>query len=438
MRGAVMDAKRTALYGRLLLTLAVIAASFLPALHSTAEARVYIDITSPGFRQIPVAIYRLSGAGAGAEISDIIRDDLQFSGVFAYVDRDAYIETPLPVFDPGNWSPLGVEIVVKGSVSVDGDRLSATIYLYDVVEAKRLFQKQYKAALRHLRPLAHTISNDIYAAVTGASGVFRTKIAFIGQRDGRKGIYIMDWDGKRLQDTGVGGDLILSPHWSADGKRLIYSAARGRRWYIFLLDFKERKERLLVRSAGTNIAGDFLPDGSGFLFSSSKAGTPDIYLFDLRTSRQRRLTRWRGIEVSPSVSPDGKRVAFVSDHGGSPQVYVMDIGGGNVRRITFSGNYNTSPAWSPQGDRIAYSGRVYGKNQIFTVAPDGSDPLQLTDRGNNEEPSFSPDGRYITFTSDRDGARGVYIMRANGEAQKRITARDIRAFGPRWSPKKIF
>ncbi len=424
---------------RVLLIVLLAAFCLLPAfLHSPAEARVYIDITSPGFRQIPIAIYKLSGSPAGGKISGIIKDDLQFSGVFSYVDRDAYIETSLPVFNPQNWSPLGVEIVVKGSVTTDGDRVSATIYLYDVVEGKRVFQKEYRSVRKHLRPLAHTISNDIYRAVTGEDGVFRSKIAFIGQKGKKKSIYIADWDGKRLKNTGVGGDLILAPHWSSDGKRLIYSAARGRQWLIFLLDFNEKKERLLVRSAGTNIAGDFLPDGSGFLFSSSKAGTPDIYLFDLRTSRQKRLTRWRGIEVSPSVSPDGKQVAFVSDHGGSPQVYIMNINGSNVRRVTFNGNYNTSPAWSPRGDRIAYSGRIYGKNQIFIVSPDGADPLQLTDRGNNEEPSLSPDGRYLTFTSDRDGRKGVYIMRANGEAQKRITAKDIRAFGPKWSPKKIF
>ncbi|GMT48096.1 MAG: protein TolB [bacterium] len=431
--------RRYAVCSRLLLVILLAAFCLLPVfMHATAEARVYIDITSPGFRQIPIAIYELSGAPAGAEISGIIKDDLQFSGVFSYVDRDAYIETSLPVFDPRNWSPLGVEIVVKGSVTTEGDQVSATIYLYDVVEGKKVFQKEYRAVRKQLRPLAHAISNDIYKAVTGEDGVFRSRIAFIGEKGGKKNIYIADWDGKRLINTGVGGDLILAPHWSRDGKRLIYSAARGRQWFIFLLDFKEKKERLLVRSRGTNIAGDFLPDGSGFLFSSSKAGTPDIYLFDLRTSRQKRLTRWRGIEVSPSVSPDGKKVAFVSDHGGSPQVYIMNINGSDVRRVTFTGNYNTSPVWSPRGDRIAYSGRIYGKNQIFIVSPDGADPLQLTERGNNEEPSFSPDGRFITFTSDRDGRKGVYVMRANGEAQKRITAKDMRAFGPRWSPKKIF
>jgi TolB protein len=107
--------------------------------------------------------------------------------------------------------------------------------------------------------------------------------------------------------------------------------------------------------------------------------------------------------------------------------------GSEVKRVSFEGSYNTSPSWSPKGDKIVFSGRR-GANQVFTVNPDGTELIQLTSEGNNEEPSFSPDGRYITFSSDRDGVKGIYIMRANGEAQKRITPRNLRAYGPRWSP----
>ena len=112
------------------------------------------------------------------------------------------------------------------------------------------------------------------------------------------------------------------------------------------------------------------------------------------------------------MSPDGKYIAFVSDKGGSPQVYTVRRDGSDVRRITFKGSYNTSPSWSPKGDRIVFAGRQ-GTNQIFIVNPDGTGLTQLTTRGDNENPSFSPDGRYITFSSDRDGVKGIYIMRAN-------------------------
>jgi TolB protein len=68
------------------------------------------------------------------------------------------------------------------------------------------------------------------------------------------------------------------------------------------------------------------------------------------------------------------------------------------------------------------------------VKPDGSELMQLKEHGNNEDPSFSPDSRYITFTSDRDRTKGVYIMRSNGEASKRISPKGLRSTAPRWSP----
>jgi TolB protein len=192
-------------------------------------------------------------------------------------------------------------------------------------------------------------------------------------------------------------------------------------------------EKRIFVSRGTNMAGDFLPKGNSFVFSSTKDGTPDLYTYNIDSGTSKKLTSTFGIEVSPAVSPDGQFIAFVSDRGGTPQIYVMRSDGSEVRRVSFEGNYKTSPCWSPTGDRIAFAGRR-GKNQIFIVKPDGSELTQLTDAGNNEDPSFSPDGRYITFTSDRDRTKTIYIMRANGESQHRITPKDLRAFGPRWSP----
>jgi TolB protein len=77
---------------------------------------------------------------------------------------------------------------------------------------------------------------------------------------------------------------------------------------------------------------------------------------------------------------------------------------------------------------------INGKNQIVIMKLDGTGVVQLTDRGSNEEPSFSPDGRYIAFTSDRDGSKGIYLMRSNGEDQKRITPKGLKATSPGWSP----
>jgi TolB protein len=396
-----------------------------------AEAKVYIDITSPSLKKLPIAIYDLQGS-MGKEISDIVRDDLVFSGLFLYIDKSAYIEDPLTPINPQNWTPLGVEAVVKGSVTGEKN-LTVSVNLYDTLDVRPILSKQYQAERELVRQLAHSISNDIYQALTGSPAIFRTRIAFVAEDEGDKGIYLMDWDGGRVRKLGLKGKLVLTPHWSPDGSKLIYSSERGRQWGLYLLDFRGMTEKRVFASPGTNMAGDFFPGGDAVVFSSSKEGTPDLYYLSLRDQGLKRLTSSYGIEVSPAVSSDGNFIAYVSDQGGNPQIYVMRRDGTDVRRVTFEGSYNTSPSWSPSGDRIVFSCRR-GRNQICVIKPDGSDLIQLTDQGNNEDPSFSPDGRYIVFASDRNRTKGIYIMRANGEGLKMISPKDLRSTGPRWSP----
>lgn len=397
-----------------------------------AWARVYIDITSPAIKKLPIAISDFEGP-YGKEVSDIIRNDLDFSGLFDCLDSKAFVETSSQSFNPKNWSVLGAEIVVKGVVRTENGGLNLSVSVYDVTEARGIFRKEYKAGKDFLRPLAHTVSNDIYKEFTGQDGVFRTRIAYVIRHKDHDSLNIMDWDGYRSFDTGVKGSVILTPRWSKDGNLLLYSSERERRWNIYLLNLKGASEKKVFSSSGTNLAGDIVSKDE-ILLSSSKDGNPDIFLYNLAESRLKRLTSSRGIEVSPAISPDGKSIIFVSNRDGTPQLFIMDRDGHSMRRLTFHGPYNTSPSWSPKGDKIVFSGRVGGRNQIFIMDPDGSNLMQLTDLGNNEDPCFSPDGRYIVFTSDRDGEKAIYIMRSNGEAQRRITPKGLRASSPRWSP----
>lgn len=399
------------------------------AISAIANAEVRIVISSPE-RLLPIAISDLSGTH-GKELSDIIGDDLQSTGLFFVLERDAFIEKPGQAFRRENWSVLGAEAVLKGNVEVN-ENISVNIELYDVSDGTTIFMKKYEADRALMRQVGHSIANDIYMKITGNKGVFRTKIAFIVKGDSGKELYLMDWDGQRIKRLGIRASVLLAPRWSKDGLSLLYSAQREGRWAIYILTLSEVKERLIHFSKATLIAGDIM--GNEIIFSSSQKGTPDIYVYEISRNEMRNLTSMRGIEVSPSFSPDGKTIAFVSDMGGSPQVYTMDENGYNIKRITFDGSYNTSPSWSPIGDKIAFVGEYKGENQIFLVSPDGSDPMRLTEEGNNEDPCFSPDGRFVAFTSDRDGEKAIYIMRIDGEGQKRITPKGLKASGPRWSP----
>ena len=104
-----------------------------------------------------------------------------------------------------------------------------------------------------------------------------------------------------------------------------------------------------------------------------------------------------------------------------------------LTRLTFDAGLQFGPTWSPDGHYIAYSSDRGGKLDIWVQQVSGGDAVQVTKGpGHNWQPDWSPDGKYIAYRSER-GDGGIYIVPALGGAglEKKIAAF---GFHPRWSP----
>ena len=214
----------------------------------TCEAKIYIDITSPAIKKLPIAIQEFSGT-EGKQIADLIKDDLEFTGFFLSIDRAAYLEKSSEAFNPKNWAVIGAEAVIKGTVRGE-QNLTVVVSLYDTSEGREVLRKEYKGTKASIRHLGHTIAGDIYQHITGEKGIFRTKVAFVAEDEGKKGLYLMDWDGTTIKRLGIKGDFVLRPHWSQDGSRIVYSSERGGQWGIYLLDFTKMTEKKFLPPEG--------------------------------------------------------------------------------------------------------------------------------------------------------------------------------------------
>jgi TolB protein len=433
------------------------AALALPALAPDAagtEDRPQIVISGAGAARYRAAVLRFApvtpnSSRAVDELRDSVNDGLSFSGMFDSIDTKAFLESPdSPRIEPEppvtcpNWRQIGADALVQGQVEVQATSLRAEIRVLDVSRGcLRLLRKAYRVDSRERRRLGKAIADDVVGAFTGVPGVSDTEFAFVSDRTGAKEIYVMDADGTNVRRATTHKNINTFPHWSPDGKAIVYTSYRhANRPQLFLLTRGSRSPgRILRELNGAQVyRGVFDPSGNRLAVVRDMEGSSEIFSVGRGGGGgAQRLTRNGAIDVGPSWSPDGRTLAFTSDRAGSPQIYLMDASGGDQRRITFNGSYNANPAWSPDGKWIAYESRVGGQMDIWLIDPQGSVNLPLIEHPRSDEaPSWSPDSRMLSFASSRRGRMDLYVIDLNGENLRQITSGPGNNTNPAWGPRR--
>lgn len=404
-----------------------------------------IEISSPGQQAIPLALNRIlpiatAHPDIAAEFDRVLEYDLEFSGLFRFIDPAAFLSDAR---QPGlqrsdvnfpQWRVLGSELLIKGGYQLSGEQLTVDMRLYDVTSQRLLTGRRYVGQRSDVRKIAHTFADQVLEQLTGESGPFASKIAFVSEQTGNKELYLMDIDGHgavRLTDH---RSIVLNPDFSSRSKELIFTSYRQESSDLFRKEVYTGLESRLSFQQGLNISGRYSPDGRQIALTLSKDGNAELYLIGTDGTLLRRLTNHYAIDVDPSWSPDGNRIAFVSDRLGNPHIFIVDIHNREVKRLTYDGRYNATPAWNPKSDRIVFSRMEDSIFNLFTINPDGSDERQITfGAGSKEHPRWSPDGRFLVYSHDDGRGKSLWMMRADGSGARRIAAAGDRSSHPAWS-----
>jgi TolB protein len=176
----------------------------------------------------------------------------------------------------------------------------------------------------------------------------------------------------------------------------------------------------------------------------------EVYVMDARGRHTRRLTRFNksygGDTGSASWSPDGKQVAVAHStpmtESDVNDLYVITVPGGRARRLTPESVRSADPNWSPDGKAILFRTVPPGEDapggELYTIHPDGSGMKQLTRSEDGTlmlSAAYSPDGNWIVFSKGVDGNEpDLYIMKADGSAERRITKSPLWDSRPTWGP----
>ncbi len=417
-----------------------------------AHAVVIGQIFGPGSQSFPIAVPPLKNLGGdadgalGKQFARVLSRDLDLSGYFRLIDPRTFIEDPQSSgitatdIDFVGWGSIGAQELVKGGVTVEGDKVTIEARLFDVPARRDVpeVDRRVSGTRADVPRMAHRFADQLLEVLTGERGPFDTQIVLTSTRGGRgplKELYLWTFD--RDDPTRLTNEqtLMVAPGWRPDGRAVLFTSWKEHYPRLFQFDMGTRRVSRLVPGNAVIQSGTWSPDGTRLLVAREDGGNTDIFLLDRSGAVIRQLTDHWAVDVSPVWAPDGQRLAFCSSRAGAPQIYVMNIDGSDLRRVSTLGSYNTSPAWSPKGDRIAYATRAGGGFQIVVVGVDGSGAKTVTSQGSNEDPSWAPDGRYLVFSTTRGGGRHLALTDRDGKVQRELTRGTADDTSPAWSAR---
>jgi TolB protein len=312
-------------------------------------------------------------------------------------------------------------------------RVEVRVYPYGVDRA--VLGKVYKGNSGEARTLAHQVADEIVKAITGRDGIASTRIVMVGNRSGKKELYLCDADGGRLMQLTRDGSVSVAPSWGPDGNTIYYTSYLKGFPDLYEIQLRTGDRKRICHYSGLNTGGAVSPDGKEIAVILSKDGNPELYIQHMQSGRLTRLTQTpRAVEASPCWSPDGREIVYVSDQSGRPHLYVVSRRGGRPRRITSRGSENVAPDWGKNG-LIAYSSRLGGQYIIAVLdLRTGQTKTVSSGWGDFEDPSWAPDGRHIVCTRTQNYQSSLYILDTLGDSPIELTTYRGDWYSPAWSP----
>lgn len=395
-----------------------------------------IDVSGIGARQVPLALAPFNGTGTPPRTLDaVITDDLKRSGMFRLVELGGTYSENSPL-DMSALRSKGADSVLVGSVNpVANARLEFRYKLADTVGQSVITESTMVAGENDVRLAGHRIADTVYEKLSGIKGIFSTRIAFVSKQGNRYRLNVADWDGQNVQTALNAGEPIISPAWSPDGKRLAYVSFETQKPVVYVHDLASGQRKAVAQFKGSNSAPAWSHDGRNLAVTLTRDGGSQIYQVSAEGGQSaRRLTQSSSIDTEPVYSPDGKYIYFTSDRGGAPQIYRMPSNGGAATRVTFGSSYNVSPRLSSDGRHMAYVTQRDGRFLIALKNLENGEEKLLTDTGEEESPSFSPNGQWVMYTTRAGGREYLMAVSTDGRIKQRLSSDTGNVREPAWGP----
>lgn len=330
-------------------------------------------------------------------------------------------------------SLLGTVMVNDSITRADAKRDSVTTdSTLKIIVAHDAFARDSTAG--EIRWATHGVADEVEQWITGQRGMAQSRVAYVARGELR----VVDADGANDHAVTHGGDA-LSPTWRHDGRAVVYADMNDFGTQIAWVDLNTGRVNMVnTTKRGLNITPVFSPDDHWIYFATGDDNRTQLIAASTDSTLPiKHITAALPFDCSsPVFSPDGGRIAFVSSRPNLPQIYSVNLDGSGDRLETphpgSARSYRTSPDWSPDGRAIAFQ-QQNGDFQVWSVSLPDHSLRKLTSVGENEDPTWAPDARHIALTSNRAGAKAIWILDTRSGRFRQLTSvGDARLAA--WSP----
>jgi Tol biopolymer transport system component len=245
-------------------------------------------------------------------------------------------------------------------------------------------------------------------------------VAYIRDMTGADPLFVIPVEGGPERLLSENNDFKNGIAWTPDGRSLVFGGISGTRLskvnlangHIQPLAFGQDTSSPSIR--GTRMA---------FAHTWETFRVVRVDLEKATRGEPKPLLASTKYDSGPQYSPDGTKIAFESSRNGSFQVWSSNVDGTGARQLTnMKGTWTGTPRWSPDGTRIAFDSREKGDADIYLINADGGPPRAFsTEKSNEVVPSWSRDGKWIYFASDRTGRWEVFKQSVEGKQTVQVT-----------------
>jgi TolB protein len=390
------------------------------------------EILVQGERSLALGLPPADGGARLSKFDDTLRRDLDLSGFFTLQTTPPAEDAGTPAAEPNlaAWRASGAVRVAATAVRAPGEagcpatsaQVCVDVYVHDAIAGSRIGAFRLRGDVDASRALAHQTANAILGALGCGKGFFDGVLAAVRTQGKGREIVAVSTDGSDVTAVTRNGSTNLSPAWSPDGKRIAWTTYRRGNADVYVKDLSSGAVHTLSTGLGGDLAPAFSPDGATVALARTEGSNTDIYLLEADSGRTvRRITTDPAIDVSPAFL-NRTELVFTSDRaGGKPGIYRVSTSGGTPSPVQTGGRMS-DPVVTADGRRVAFVVQ-HGGFDVWTADLASGAITKITDGrgGDNTDPTWSPDGRYLAFTSTRSGRSELWIASSDGKYQVQLT-----------------